>query len=314
MSIFNGVRGKLGIGEEVSAYGTAATATEMLRMLSESISPEIARVSSPILDGTAAQREDRRGNKTVAGDIEIEMDYDNNDLLFEAAFGAESSGVYDLVETEHISLTLWIEKTVSRFRAIGAKVNSFALAGSAGENWIGTFNFKSEDSDRVATAFAGISLTASEPWAFDSTKIRLANLDNVIADGDQIYMTNVSIEVNHNLDDGAYRSNSDLPLEHLKAGFREIKVTGEIARYDTDQYATWEAAETLLQMDFTIPGTGANTALIELPVLKITQIPNVPISGPGAAGVPIELAGYLNASRNSDMSGVTKEIRLSIVT
>jgi len=314
VSTFNGVLGKLGIGEETSAYGTVATATEMLRLLSEGISPEIARVASPILDGTAAQREDRRGNKTVAGDLEIEMDYDNNDLLFEAAFGSESSGVYDLVETEHLSLTLWIEKTVSRFQALGAKINSFTLAGSAGENWIGTFNFKSKDSDRVATAFAGISLTSSEPWAFDSTKIRLAIQDAALDDDDQIYMTNASIEINHNLDDGAYRSNSDLPLEHLKSGFREIKVTGEIARYDTDQYATWEAAETLLQMDFTIPGTGSNNALIQLPVLKITQIPNVPISGPGPAGVPIELTAYLNAARNTNLSAITKEVRLTIET
>ncbi len=315
MSDFNGVLSKLGLGEETSAYGTAATATEMLRMLSESISPEIARVSSPILDGTAAQREDRRGNKSVAGDIEIEMDYDNNDLLFEAAFGSEALGVYDLVDTEHLSLTVWLEKTVSRFRGIGAKVDSFVFSAAAGENWKCTFNLKCKDSDRVATAFAAISLTASEPWNFDSTKIRLADIVNALTDNDEIFMSNAAIEVSHNLSDGTHVSNSDLTLEHLKSDFREVKITGELARYDSDQFATWEAAETLLQMDFTIPGSiGSNSALIQLPVCKITQIPNVPVAGPGPAGVPIELTAYINASRNSFISAVTKEVRLTIVT
>lgn len=313
MSNYNGVLSKCGLGEETVAYGTAATATEMQKLLSESISPEISRVASPILDGTAAQREDRRGNLAVAGDIEVELDYDNNDLLFEAAFGNAAGGVYTLIETEATSLTVWIEKTVSRMRALGAKVNSFTLAGSAGENWMGTFSIKAQDSDIVATAFASISLTSSEPWAFDSSKIRLGTLDDALTDNDQIYMINISIEVNHNLEDGIYRSNSDNPLEHLKGGFRDVKISGEIARYDTDQYATWEAAETQLQMDITIPGSGSNNALIEFPVLKISQVPNVPVGGPGPAGIPIEFMAYLNSSRNSYIDA-TKEIRLTITT
>jgi len=314
MSNFNGVLSKLGIGEEVVAYGTAATATAMLRLLSESISPEIARVASPILDGTAAQREDRRGNKSVSGDIEIEPDYDNYDLLFEAAFGSAAIGVYTFVETEHLSLTIWLEKTVSRFRALGAKVNSFTFSGAAGENWKCSISFKANDSDRVATAFAAIAITSSEPWAFDSSKVRLGDLGNALTDDDQIYLSSLSIECSHNLEDGVYHSNADIPLEHLKGGFRGVKVMGEVARYDTDAYATWEAAETLLQMDITIPGSGSNSALIQIPVLKIAQIPNVPISGPGPAGIPLELTAYLNASRNASMAAITKELALTITT
>ena len=128
MSTFNGVLGKLGVGVE-SPYGSAATATEMLRLLSEGLSPEIARVTSPILDGTAAQREDRRGNKSVNGSCEIELDYDNIEKILTACFGNHAGGVYTLVDTEHDSLTVWLEKTVSRFRGIGGKVDSFVLAG-----------------------------------------------------------------------------------------------------------------------------------------------------------------------------------------
>ena len=124
MSDFNGVLAKCGIGEE-SPHGTAATATEMQRILSESISPEIARISSPILDGNAAAREDRRGNKTVDGSLEIELDYDNNTKILQACFGAVAAGVFTLKTAEHIAFTIWLEKTVSRFRGIGAKVDSF---------------------------------------------------------------------------------------------------------------------------------------------------------------------------------------------
>ena len=92
-----------------------------------------------------------------------------------------------------------------------------------------------------------------------------------------------------------------------------MKITGEISRYDTDQYATWEAAQTLLQMDINIPGAGANNALIELPVVKISQIPTTNIAGPGPAPIPIELMAYLNSSRNSFMTP-TNEIRLTLVT
>lgn len=313
MSTFNGVLSKLGIGEE-STHGAAVAATEMLRLINESISPEIARVSSPILDGTVAQREDRRGNKTVAGGFTVEPDYDNIDKIFEACFGAAAAGVYDFTNTENISLSIWIEKTVSRFRALGAKVDSFTLSGAAGENWMLEVNVKAKDSDRVATAFASISLTSSEPWAYDSSKIRLAALGAAIDDDDQIYMSDIAIAVTHGLDDGQYHSNSDNPLEHLKANFREVKISGNIARYDTDQYATWEAAETQLQMDVTIPGAGSNNALFQFPIVKLTTIPIVPVAGPGPAPIPVEFLAYVNASRNSDMAAVTNEMKLTITT
>lgn len=326
MSVEVGFKGKLGIAEQVDfTTGIAVgSVSSMIPFLSESLSPEIARISSNVIDGAAGQRADRRGNQNVNGGIDVELDFTNLTTLLKACFGSESSGTFTFIDTEHTPLTMLIEKTVSRFRAIGAKCDSFSLAGNAGENWMLSSQWKCYNADRSATAFPSISLAAREPWKFDGTKIRLNRIsDGALADNShQIYATNISIEVAHGLEEPKFvsrSSNANLPIEPLKANWREVKVMLTMARYEdtanitnVEELIDWEAAESKLQMDITVTGS-SNSCVMRFPHMKITQIPNINVSGPEPSEVPIELVGFINNSDNA-LTNMTfsEEMRLII--
>ena len=329
MGVSKGFLGKFAIKEQPAfetgiAFNNWVTSAYLLPTLSESFSPEIARIPSPILDGTAGQRADRRGNKAISGSMDLELDYLNINTILKACFGSATAGTYTFVDTEHTSIGFLIEKTVSRFRVIGAKCDSFTIGAGQGENWKLTSNWKGFDADRDATAFPALTLNSHDPWKFDTTKIRLSRIsDGDLADGShQIYVTNISIEANHMLGEPVYvtrSANANKTIEVLKSGFREVKITLTFPRYEDTANITnvselidWEEADSALQMDITITGT-ANTAIIRIPHIKISQIPNVSISGPEPGTVSIELIAFVNNSVNTNTNMTfTEEARLII--
>jgi hypothetical protein len=329
VSISKGFLGKFAIKEQSAfetgiAFNNWATSAYLLPVLSESFSPEIARIPSPILDGTAGQRADRRGNKSIAGSLDLELDYLNVNTILKACFGSVSSGTYTFIDTEHTSVGFLIEKTVSRFRVIGAKCDNFSIGAGQGENWKLSSSWKGFDADRDATAFPSLTLNSHDPWKFDLTKIRLNRIsDGDLADGShQIYVTNINFEASHMLEEPIYvtrSANANKTIEVLKSGFREVKITLTFPRYEDTANITnvselidWEAADSALQMDITIAGT-ANTAVFRIPHIKIAQIPNLNISGPEPGTVSVELMAFVNNSVNTNTNMTfTEEARLII--
>jgi hypothetical protein len=330
MSVSIGFLGKFAIKEQSDfetgiAFNNWVTSAYLLPVLSESFSPEIARVPSPILDGTAGQRADRRGNKSISGGLELELDYLNINTILKACFGSVNAGVYTFVDTEHTPVGFLIQKTISRFRVIGAKCDNFSLSGSQGDNWKLASSWKAFDNDRSSSdAFPSLTLNSHDPWRFDSTKIRLSRIsDGNLADGShQIYVTDVNIDVNHQLQEPIYvtrSANANKTIEMLKSGFREVKISLTFPRYEDTANITniselidWEAADSALQMDIVIAGS-ANTATIRFPHIKLSNIPNVNISGPEPGTVSIELMAYVNNSVNTNTNMTfTEEMRLII--
>ena len=131
-----------------SAWNTAATVTRFIPLVSETLKAEISPIeSADIITGRQVPTSQQwaQGNKTVGGDVQHEFYVDATGLLLRAAFGtvntaaAGGTGVHTFwPASPSVSLTAQVGRplvygTVQPFTYTGCKVQSWELAGAAGE-------------------------------------------------------------------------------------------------------------------------------------------------------------------------------------
>ncbi len=177
-----------------SAYGTAATVTRFLPLVSETLSKQIERVESPgSIAGAHVLRSNQwsQGNATVGGDVQHEL-YDSSiGMLLRAAFGTVTttgSGTYTHVfwpTNPGVSLTAQVGRptiygSVVPFTYSGCKVASFEIAGAAGANWTAGFTFVAQE-ETMGTALAAAAYTSGiRPWRFQDATLSIAGVTTPI--------------------------------------------------------------------------------------------------------------------------------------
>ncbi|MGH3834191.1 MAG: phage tail tube protein [Pseudonocardiaceae bacterium] len=237
MAIPSGLSAQLGIAEE-STYGTPVTVTRFYEFTTESVQLEIERIESQALrSGTRVQRSDRwsSGQKSVGGDVEMELANKSFGLWFKHMLGGVSSAQPDAggnpTVWEHsftpgdlpTSLTVQVGRTdvggtTRPFTYHGCRVASWKIEAAVGEIAKVTATLLGEDED-TATGLASAS--------YPSSLTLMTFVNGVLSLGGSAHdVTSFSLEGDSGLAADRYFLGSQLREVPLEAEFREY--TGEL--------------------------------------------------------------------------------------
>ena len=186
MATGTGLDAQIGYVAE-SAWGTAATVTRFLPLVSETMKKEIAPIeSADIITGRQVMTTEQwaQGNASVGGDIQHEFYVDSSGLLLRAAFGTVSTSgtIHTFWPTApSVSLTTQVGRpttygSVIPFTYEGCKVQSWELAASAGEFFTWGMTLVAEE-ERMGTALASASYASNlRRWNFSSAVLSVAGV------------------------------------------------------------------------------------------------------------------------------------------
>jgi hypothetical protein len=271
MPIPSGLSAQLGISEETT-YGTPnIPVTRFYEFTDESMDMSIERIESAGLrTGTRVQRSDRwvPGQKSVTGDIQMELANKSFGIWFKHALGAvattqpDASGnptVYDHTFTPGdlpVGLTIQVgrtgvDQTTRAFTYSGCRINEWEISGSVGE--LVTFKASVIGCDEITNITLA---TASYPTSLSLLSFVQGSLTLA---GSAFDIKEFSLTGNNGLADDRYFFGSALRKQPLEASMREY--TGELKAEFTDLTAYnryingTEAAMVLLFRGATISGT-----------------------------------------------------------
>ena len=237
MAIPSGLSAQIGIVDEVT-YGTPVTVTRFYEFITENLKLEIERIESQALrSGTRVQRSDRwsSGQKSVGGDVELELANKSFGLWFKHIFGgvvsAQPDGGGNPTVWEHTftpgdlptSFTAQVGRTdvggtTRAFTYHGCKVASWMLESAVGEIAKLTATVLGEDED-TGTALASASYPSTlSLMTFVNGSLSLA--------GSAYDVMSFKLEGDNGLAEDRYFLGSQLRKNPLEAAMREY--TGEL--------------------------------------------------------------------------------------
>jgi len=308
-----GLKGQAGFAAASSWGATFVPATTMIPFVSESITKNFDRMMSKALIGQAGEHESEVGRQIVAGDLVMDLDYNNLGLL-EYALGDLTTGTYSLT-MDLPMFHLEIDKGVQRYRFQSCKVNQVTIAGSAGaEDPITvTLNVIAYSATISGSTFPSLSLsTPTRAWFEDLSMFRIGDLADALAPGDELGISSFELVCNHGLQaDGKDSSNQANVLEPIRNEFRQVTAKFGLARNssDAENIADLCAAGTRVQAQLALTN-GSDSFTVYLPQGKVTVPPHMNVSGPGVISSEFETSWHYN-NDNSNMS--TREDQVEIV-
>ncbi len=319
-----GILSRCALGFE-STWGTGVAVTEVLPFRSESIERAIAQVESEFLDGNAGRRSIKNSLVSITGALEGDLIYDEIsgdpigiERIIRGAMGISARDVgnginqYTLDNTLPESYTVAFNKQTSVWEIHGLKWNTLTISGNAGENIqfssdvIGEDLLRTGDAGIVnaAAAITGLSPVQPTHVHFDDMVIRIADQVDALASGDRYTISSFSFEHNNNLSDpqfgsiNASHADSQLTLEPVRNGFRQLDFNITLPRYDTDQFFTWHKANTALQIDIKF-ATGSFEFNIFIPNCHVGSNPGAPIAGAELIEKTVPFRCVRNAGANT---------------
>jgi len=329
MSLGQGFSGIVGAAKASGTWDspTQAAATDLVPFESESFEVAFERIRGEILRGEAGRRADDQGPKKIGGSLPVILQYDQvvgsqafgTDLLLAAALGAcsYSGGVNTMTLADDITtlLTVAVHKGVSAWEFQTGKITGFRLRGAKGEPLKGEFELVFKDYTRSSSDNTPASLqTLRDNFAakgprnltFDQVTFRLGDLADALAAGDALDIESFELAVNHNLRVDDFAAGSNLALEPLRDGFREVTLSFELSRYDADTLIGFYENDTELQCDITVTD-GTNSLAVYLTTLKITGF-GAPVEGAGLIRQRVDCACYRKSSSNTYMTDSSEEL------
>lgn len=302
---------------DTAAWGdTWSAVTALLPVVSENLSVNYERLRSQALIGQAAAHESEIGRIMVAGDIVLELDYNNGHALFEHALGAVSSGTYTPTNDIEDYFHFEVDKGTKRYRFYSCAVNQVAIEGdAASEDPIKvTLSVVAYNATRVDTAFPSLSFTSPNRCYFQHLSyLRIGDLTDALAAGDNVAIKNFNLTIANNLQiDGKDSSSQSYVLVPMRNGWRVVTLKFALARYLTiaDTLAGLRDAGTRIQGQLHF-ADGAETIDVYLPQGKIAAGGDMSVGGPGVIEGEFESEWFIN-SANSNMASVTDQLSVVV--
>lgn len=309
-----GVLAQAGFAAATGFTQAHQTATNQLRLVSESMSINYDKLRSQALIGQVAQHEFENGHMMVEGDVVTELAYDDDEIL-EYCCGAVSSRTYTPTDQLQKYFHLTIDRSTTRYIFRGCMVKSFTISGEAGsENPVQlTLSLIAYHGTTSATAFPSLT-TPDDPVLFTHlASVSIADQADAIAGGDEIYISSFTFTCDNNLQtDAKDTSNATNILEPIRAGFRTVTAGFGLARYYTtapvSSLSGWKSAGTRLQMQLVF--TNTDTYTIQIPECKITEGVEFNVGGPGPLEDSVSVECFYN-NNNTPMSSVTDQFSIT---
>ena len=324
MSIGQGFAGIIGVVKEGS-WGAVGEVTKALPFVKEDYVRDVEKHIDEVLRGTAGRGQALAGNKRFHGTIPLDLTYEDCDLLIAMALGAAGSpgangdlydNTYSLAEDITYSFTAAILKAVSVWEYCGNKVNTMKISGSANKPLAIEFGVAAKDIDLSSatnTAVIVAALDTEDAAAkimFSDLEFKIAAQATALAGETEKGISDFELSLDNKLKIDQFDNRALTILEPVRDGFREIKLSFTVPRYEADTYVDWYEADTPLHawLKFT---SGNYLFDIHIPRLKIDNV-QAPIEGPGLIGQKVACTCYRDPDSDSATFTLTDELEIDV--
>lgn len=299
------------------------TSAKQLRLVSESLTQNFDKVRSAALLGSAAENEFYNGHQMIAGELVVDLAYDNSEIL-EYCLGSAASTTYSFTDALSKVFHLCIDKNSAsassyRYNFAGCKVASFTISGEPGETPVRlSMQLICRSLAIVSTAFPTVT-APDEPLLFKHLSTFWIGANTAtLSSSDALPVKSFEVSVDNALQaDAKDTSDTSYVLEPVRNGFRKVTLKLGLARYlttaPTSSLLTWKTGGTKLSA-IAMFSNGTDTYTFNIPLMKITEGVTWNVGGPGMIEADVTLEAFKNdSSTTGSLSGVTDQMQIIAV-
>jgi len=280
-----------------STYGTtpATPAMVSLPFVTHSVDLSKTRVQSAEITPDRMPRVDRHGQRTVAGDIAVEMRPADYDFLLEAAlFGAFATNVLNTGTTVK-SFTLEDGALdITQFRAFtGCMVNTMQISIAPNQMTTATFGIIGKNMTQSTTPLDATLTAASNNEPFDSFSGAISEGGSTIA-----YVNSIDFTLNNNLNPAFALGSTTTP--QMEFGMSNLEGTMTVYYQDKaliDKFLDETESSLSIVLDDRV--AGLNYTLL-MPRIKINGAA-VPVAGPTSRLITIPFVALRDSSTGTQL-------------
>ena len=237
----------------------------------------------------------RHGNKSVAGDVNIELSYGTFDDLLEATLAGTWATNVLIAGTTRRSYTVERHHTdIGKYlRSTGCSFNALSLSVAPNSMVTGSFSVIGKAFSVASTAISGSTYSAETTTApFDSFTGSITEGGSSIA-----VVTSIDLSIDNGME-ALYVVGSD---ETLLPSIGKSTVTGSITAYFEDATLIDKfIAETASSLSFVLTDLAGNSYTVDLPNIKYNS-GNPEVGGPGAITVSLDFVALYDSSTGSQI-------------
>ena len=237
----------------------------------------------------------RHGNKSVAGDVNIELSYGTFDDLLEATLAGTWATNVLIAGTTRRSYTVERHHTdIGKYlRSTGCSFNALSLSVAPNSMVTGSFSVIGKAFSVASTAISGSTYSAETTTApFDSFTGSITEGGSSIA-----VVTSIDLSIDNGME-ALYVVGSD---ETLLPSIGKSTVTGSITAYfENATLIDKFIAETASSLSFVLTDLAGNSYTVDLPNIKYNS-GNPEVAGPGAITVSLDFVALYDASTGSQI-------------
>lgn len=237
----------------------------------------------------------RHGNKSVAGDVNIELSYGTFDDLLEATLAGTWATDVLIAGTTRRSFTVERHHTdIGKYlRSTGCSFNALSLSVAPNSMVTGSFSVIGKAFSVASTAISGSTYSAETTTApFDSFTGSITEGGSSIA-----VVTSIDLSIDNGME-ALYVVGSD---ETLLPSIGKSTVTGSITAYfENATLIDKFIAETASSLSFVLTDLAGNSYTVDLPNIKYNS-GNPEVAGPGAITVSLDFVALYDASTGSQI-------------
>lgn len=324
MAIGQGFGGILGIKKEAS-YGAVSAVNEAIPFVSESFGNEIEKHIDEVLRGKAGKGTSIAGNKMFPFTIPCKLTYEDLDPLIAIAMGAagtpaENESLYDntysLAEDLDYSFIAAVYKGVSVWEFAGCKIDTLKISGEANKPLgieIGGAAKALDLSSATNTTGVLTALDTEDAAAkimMSDLELKIAAQASALAGETEKGIGAFEFNLANALALDQFDNRAKTILEPKRNGFREVKLSFKIPRYEADTYLDWRDNDTALHcyLKFT---SGNYLFDIHIPDLKIDKA-EAQVTGPGLIEQAIECTCHRDPASVSASFTLTDEFEIDV--
>ena len=277
MAFAQGSRSRLAFGVE-STFGTAATSYTNLPFNSHSLNLSKERVAGNEIQPDRMPRVDRHGNRSVAGDITVDLrDTAYDDLIESAMLSTFSTGVIKVGTTPKFLTLEDYAADIDQARLFtGCAVSTMNVSMAPNQMVTASFGMVGKDMTVSATEKTVAAAGVAEPFDAYSGDLKVADVDGIGAASALSIITSVDFTVTNSFAPTFVVGDDSAPA--LEFGRAEIE--GTITAYFEDAALVNRFLnETESAIEVSVADPSANTMTFLFPRVKFNAA-DIPVDGP----------------------------------
>jgi len=277
MAFAQGSRSRLAFGVE-SAFGSAASSYTNLPFNTHSLSLSKERVAGNEIQPDRMPRVDRHGNRSVAGDITVDLrDTAYDDLIESAMLSTFSTGVIKVGTTPKFLTLEDYAGDIDQARLFtGCTVSTMSVSMAPNQMVTSTFGMVGKDMTISGTEKTVAAGGVGEPFDAYSGALKVADVDGTGAASALSIVTSVDFTVTNSFAPTFVVGNDSAP----QLEFGRAEVEGTITAYFEDlSLVNRFLNETESAIEVSVADPSANTMTFLFPRVKFNAA-DIPVDGP----------------------------------